>query len=47
MTVDKYTKPIIMADRRTPVALRSKLESELKRRVKLNLLIDQHHGLAN
>ena len=38
LTVDKYAKPIIMADRRTPVALRSKLESELKRLVKLNVL---------
>ena len=38
LTVDKYTKPIIMADRRTPVDLRSMLESELKRLVKLNVL---------
>ena len=36
LTVDKYAKPIIMADRRTP--LRSKLESESKRLVKLNVL---------
>ena len=38
LTVDKNAKPIIMADRRTPVAVRSKLESELKRLVKLNVL---------
>ena len=38
LTVDKYAKPIIMADRRTHVALRCKLGSELKRLVKLNVL---------
>ena len=50
LAVYKNAEPNIMAYRRTPVALRSKLQSELKRLVKLNVLapVDSPTlGLAN
>ena len=38
LTVEKTARPVIMPDRRTPIALRSKLDEELKRLVKMKVL---------